>query len=227
MQHLVIAFAEAEHQAAFGRGAASCEQLQRAERGRVTGARTHLRGESLDGFDVVPDNIGLRRRHRVQQLGAGVEIWNKELDRCVVILSTDGFDGGSPVAGASVGQIITCNGCYDNVPKTHQLHAAGQLPGLCIVGRKRTSRARGAETAAPCADIAQNHEGSCPATPAFGFVGAHPAAANRVQGMFPNDPVHLGELRRAVEANFQPAGFFRYVYLVVIQLRHLSSLFSN
>ena len=59
------------------------------------------------------------------------------------------------------------------------------------------SRARGAETAAPCADIAQNHEGSCPATPAFGFVGAHPAAANRVQGMFPNDPVHLGELRRA------------------------------
>jgi len=45
--------------------------------------------------------------------------------------------------------------------------------------------------------------------------------------MFPNDPVHLGELRRAVEANFQPAGFFRYVYLVVIQLRHLSSLFSN
>ena len=81
--------------------------------------------------------------------------------------------------------------------------------------------------AAPSADVSQNHECRCPPAPAFGLVGTPAAAANRVQGMFPNDPVHLGELRRAVEANFQPAGFFRYVYLVVIQLRHLSSLFSN
>ena len=85
---------------------------------------------------------------------------------------------------------------------------------------------RGTEAAAPCADIAQNHEGRSSAAPAFGLVGTHAAAANRVQRMFSDYLLNLGVFRGSVEPDLQPSGFFQYIYLV-IKLRHLRSLFSN
>ena len=130
------------------------------------------------------------------------------------------------MCGAAVRQVVTRYRSYDDIPQFHQRDALGDPLGFLGVRGKGMSCSGGTEAAAPCADIAQNHEGRGSAAPAFGLVGTHAAAANRVQRMFSDYLLNLGVFRGSVEPDLQPSGFFQYVYLV-IKLRHLRSLFSN
>ena len=226
MQNFVIVLAESDHQSAFRHDTLFREVAQRLQTGAVLRPGAHHGGQSLDGFDVVPDDVGLRRRDRVQKFGAGVEIGNKELNYGVGILRADGLHRGGPMAGAAVREVVARHGCYDDIPEFHQCDAFGHAGGLSGVGGEGTSRSGGAEAAAPRADVAQNHEGRGPPAPAFRLVGAHAAATDRVQPVLLDDMPHLGPFRGTVEPDLQPSGFFQCVR-PVIKLRHLSSLFSN
>ena len=226
LQHFVIALAETDHQAALRYGAQPGQTAQRLQTGAVLGFRPDHGGQPLDGFDVVPDDVGLRRDDHLQQFGPGVEIGNKELNGGVGILRPDGTHGFRPMRRTSVGEVVARYRGYDDIPKSHQTDTLGQLGGFRRIGRQRTARSCGAKTAAPCTDIPEDHESRRTAAPAFGFVRTHSAAANRMQRVLFDDVLHIGVRRRAVEPDLQPVGFSQYV-CPVIQLRHLSSLFSN
>lgn len=140
--------------------------------------------------------------------GLRIQIGNKELNCGAGHLLADGLDGAGPVLGSAVRQVVPCDGGNDDIPQLHEPHALRNLLRFGGVGRCRMSGPGGAETAAPRADVAQNHEGSRTTAPALGLVGAESAAANRMQSMFPDDALHFGVLGRAVKANLQPIGFF-------------------
>ena len=226
LQNFIIALAKSDHQSAFRYDALPVQTAQGLQARTVLGSGAHHGGQSLDGFDVVPDDTGLRRDDHVQKVGPCVQIGNKELNYGVAVLRPDGLHGCGPMPGSAVGEVVARHGGYDDIPQFHQGDAFGHLSGLFGVGSKGMSGFGRAEAAAPGTDVSQNHEGRGSPAPAFGLIGAHAAAANRVQIVLLDDVPHLGPFGGAVETDLQPSGFFQYVYLV-IKLRHLRSLFSN
>nr|DAO23852.1 MAG TPA: hypothetical protein [Caudoviricetes sp.] len=219
LQHFVIAFAEADHQSAFGHGAPLREQAQRFEARFIGSPRTHQRRKPPDGFDVVPDDVGPGCEYRLQQCGIRIQIGNKELDRCVRILLPHGPHGSCPVSGPAVGQVIARDGGDDDMPELHQAGALGDLAGFRRIGRQGPARTRRTETAVARTDFTQDHESRRAAAPAFGLVGAHSARADRMEAVALHDPLHIRVFGGAVQPYFQPVGFFQYV-CPVIQLRH-------
>ena len=226
LQNFIIALAKSDHQSAFRYDALPVQTAQGLQARTVLGSGAHHGGQSLDGFDVVPDDVGLRRDDHLQQVGPCVQIGNKKLNYGVGVLCADGLHGCGPMGCSAVGEVVARHGSYDDIPQFHQCDAFGHLSWLLGVGSKGTARFGCAETAAPSADVSQNHECRCPPAPAFGLVGTPAAAANRVQIVLFDDLPHFAPFGSAVESDFQPSGFFQYIYLV-IKLRHLSSLFSN
>lgn len=225
-QHLLVALSEAHHHAALGHGAPLAEVAQRLEAGAVPGPGAQRGGEALDRFDVVAHDVGRRGEDRIQQLGPCVEVGNEQFDDRVGIAAADGLDGRGPVGGTAVGQVVARDGGDDGVAQPHQRDALGHLLRLVGIGREGSARAGGAEAAPPRAYLAQNHEGRRAAAPALGLVGALPAAAYRMQPPLLDDFTHARELVGTVEADLQPVGFFQDIS-PVMQLRHLSSLFSQ
>jgi hypothetical protein len=62
----------------------------------------------------------------------------------------------------------------------------------------------GAEGALPGAFVAQNHEGGCPATPAFTKIGTSGAPAYGVQVLLDQESLDSGKVFTAAQIAFKP-----------------------
>ena len=82
---------------------------------------------------------------------------------------------------AAVGEVLSGDGGDDAVTETELADGLGEARGLVGVKRQRAAGGHGAVVAAPCADVAEDHEGSGAALPAISDVGAVSLLADGVQ----------------------------------------------
>src|SRR5208337_2777754 len=92
------------------------------------------------------------------------------------------------MACASVGKIVAIYGGYHHVLQTQIGNCLGDVYRLKNVQQPmRVSALNHAKPAAPRASVAHEHEGGCPATPAFRHIGAVRFLANCVKVVVSKD----------------------------------------
>ena len=93
----------------------------------------------------------------------------------------DGLDGELKELGAAVLAVVAIDAGDDCVAQAHGGAGFRYTARLVEIDRERRAFLHGAESAAPRADVAENHERSGAAIPAFAHVGTSRALAYRVQ----------------------------------------------
>ncbi len=129
-----FAFAEAQHQAAFGRGTPAGDVFQYVEADPVFGARTYLRREAFDRLDVVPHDVGRRGENDIDQFFLAVEIGDQYLYGGIGVGFPYGTHGSGPMGGTPVGQVIPVHGGNYAMLQSHQRDRTGELARLVAVG---------------------------------------------------------------------------------------------
>ena len=80
LKHLLVCFAKAHHQPAFGGHAAVVDSAQQLEALCVVGLRAHLGVERGVGFHIVVDDVGLGVHDRAQGIAVALKIGDKHLN---------------------------------------------------------------------------------------------------------------------------------------------------
>ncbi|MNS29386.1 hypothetical protein D3C72_613840 [compost metagenome] len=212
LDDFLVGFAQAQHQAGFGRyvGHRELELLQQVQ--RPLEVRTGARGlvQARHGFQVVVEHIrrlsgGDRQghvhasaivRHQGLQLHAGGQL--ADLAQAI-----------DKVLGAAVAQIVAIHRGDHHVLQAQLGDGHGQVHRLVDVQRPGPAMADIAERTAPGADVAHDHEGRGATGKTLAEVRARGFFADTVQLVLAQqllDPVDLGRDRHA-HAN--PVGFAR------------------
>ena len=164
----------------------TCGQISLAapehfQRGRVLRARTHQRGQPLDGFQVVVENLGAGVEHGFQTIALRVEIRHEHLDDDARVHRAHRADRLREVVRAAVPQVVPRDGGDDDVFEPEPLDGLGHALGFVDLQREGLGRGHRAKTAGARAAFPGDHEGGGALAPAFPAVGALRALADGVQ----------------------------------------------
>ena len=94
---------------------------------------------------------------------------------------SNGCDGQREKFRASIFTIVTIHAGDDRVLQPELLAGFGNAARLVVIDLQRRSFLDGAESAAPGADVAQDHEGRGAAIPTFTYVRTRGALTHRVE----------------------------------------------
>ncbi len=214
LDDFLAAFAEAEHESAFG-GDDSVDHgfgfFEHGEGALVLGAGADERGEALDGFDVVVEDVRAGVHAELEGPVAVVEVGDEDFDDDVRVGGADGFDGEFEVFGSAVTEVVAGDGGDDDVA---EFHAGGGLcDALGFVGLERVGFGGfdGAESAGAGAFFTGDHEGCGAVAPAFPAVRALGFLADGDEVEVLDEGFGSPELRVIGEADFDPVRLFALV----------------
>lgn len=128
--------------------------------------------ESLDGFEVVVEDVRAGIHDQLECPVAIVEIRDEDFDDDFRVYLADGADGFAEMLGSTVFQVVSGDGGDDDVLEVHTrggLGDASRFVGLEGVGFGCFD---GAETAGAGALVTGNHEGGGALSPALPAVWA-------------------------------------------------------
>ena len=132
-EDLVAALPEAEHDAGF-RGDVASDHLLRLfqddEGTLVLGAGADERGEALDRFEVVVEDVRASVHDHLERPVAVVEIGDEHLDDDLGIHLADGADRFPEMLGAAIAEIVTGDGGDDDMAQVHAAGGLGDTGGL-------------------------------------------------------------------------------------------------
>ena len=177
-------FAEAEHDAAFGGDLAAGHffgAFEDVETAVVLGAAADERGEALDGFEVVIEDVGAGVDDGLEGVIAAVEVRDEDFDDDAGVFAADGFDGACEVEGTAVLEVVAGDGGDDDMIEVHAFGGFGDAVWFVGFEGEGLGGFDGAEAAGAGAAIACDHEGGGSLAPAFPAVGALSFLADRVE----------------------------------------------
>ena len=119
--------------------------------------------------------------HHAQRLFVALEVGDQHLDRQSGHAAADLADGVGEDARAANVVVVAVDAGDDGELQSQLLDGFGHAARLVEIDGCGRALGHGAETAAPRADIAQQHEGRGAVVPALADVGAVRRLANRVQ----------------------------------------------
>ena len=174
------------------------QQRQRAIQAR---APAHVAVQPRHRFDVVVEDVGLRRHDRFDRRAPAAKIGRQDFDTGRRLERADRADRFGEMGGAPVGEIVAVHRRQDDELEGHPLHGRAHPDGLQRVDRERLAVRDVAEAAGPRADVAEQEEGRRAAGETLAAVGAARLFADRVQPVRPHhglDLVQIGEAKLAL-----------------------------
>ena len=168
-----------------GLRAIAFRKLDDVERLPIIRLRAHAAVEARDGLHVVVEDVG----RGVEDAGDGVQVAAKiggqDFDASIGEGAAHFTNGLGEVMRASIGQVVTIDGSDDDVA---ELHVGGHARDVgWLIGVEHEfffcggTFGDGAESAAPGAEVAEDHEGGGAAMKALMHVGAARGFADGVE----------------------------------------------
>ena len=144
----------------------------------------HARRETADRFEVVVENVRVRREHRLDGLIVLVEIRHEDFDHNAGVQCAHRFNRLAEMFGATVLQIIARHRRDDDVLEPHPSRSLGHPVRLIRLERERLGRGHRAKSAGARAAVARDHERGRAFAPAFPMVRTLRALADGVEFEF-------------------------------------------
>ncbi len=178
--HFVVCFADPHHDAGFGRETGCFGPPQQFKGSFILGLWPNGRMQTLDGLNVVGQDIRPSFQHGLEGIPVAAKIWNQHLHLCFGRLVTNLADRLGPNRSPSVGQFIAVHRRDHHVRQIHDRHRFGGPCGLFQIQGGGAAGFDMTKTAGSRADITQNHQSRHARRPALAHVGAGCFLANRV-----------------------------------------------
>ena len=115
LEDLVLALADADHDAGLGDGALRLDAAEQLHRALVARAGAHGGVAPAHGLEVVGDDLGLRVDHHLEGGLVALEIADEDLDGHPGARLADADDRLGPDARAAVGQVVAVHARDDDV----------------------------------------------------------------------------------------------------------------
>ncbi len=179
---------------------------QHLEGALVAERRADTSVETWHGLQVVGEDVGLRRDHRVDVCLATLEVAREDLDPAAGHRGPHGPDRLGPVSGSAVGKVVARYAGQHDVSQPHGRNGVGdpcRLVGLDGIG---LGRHHVTETTSARAPGSQDQEGGLALLPALVDVGAHGLLAYGVELQTAHQSLQLCVVGAAAQAYFQPRG---------------------
>ncbi len=161
---------------------------------RIAGLDPDLARQARHRLEVVGEHVGPCLQDGVDGAGVALEVAGEDLEHQLGRAALHRPDGGGPVGGAAVAQVVAIHTGDDSVAQV-ELGEHGRHPlGLLGVGRQRAAGGDVTEATRTGADAAEDHDGQRAAVPALPDVGAGGALAHGVQAELA-DPGRAGLCR--------------------------------
>jgi hypothetical protein len=208
LKKLGLRLAETEHDATLGHqsGTEFAGTGEKIERELILRTGTHKRGEALDGFEIVVENIGPRLKNTLEWFVFAVEIRHKNFDDDFRIQRADGLDGFAKMIGTTVGKVITRNSGDHDMLEAEAFHPLRDALRLIFFEGERLGGIDGAKSTSPRATITCDHKSSSSPAPALPAIRALRAFANRVEAKIRNQTLGGKEDRIRGQAHLDPVG---------------------
>jgi len=145
------------------------------------GPQPDLPIETRHGLGVVIEHIGTCFHHDFDGGAVALKIGNQNFDTATRNALANGADGEGEEFGAAIGAIIAVHTGDHGETQSHDRDGFSNPPRLVVIHRQWRALFDGAETAAACTHVAQDHECRGAMIPAFADIGASRALTNRVE----------------------------------------------
>src|SRR5471032_2075924 len=208
--HFFVGFAQAQHQAGFGRNVRHhlLEALQQGQRPLVIRTRTRSLVQARHGFQVVVEHIWWLGGSDFQRhVHAPTVIRDQGFELHVRRQLADLTDAIGKVLGTAVTQVIAVHRSDHHVLEFQVGNGDGQAFRFVDVQWLRTTVADVAERAATGADVAHDHEGHGAAGEALAQVRAGHFFADAVQLVFAQQGLDAVDFRGNRDTHANPVGF--------------------
>ena len=110
---------------------------------------------------------------------------------------------------ATVSKIITIDRRNNNIAKPHFLYSLAEAVGFGDINGSRSTMSNITKRAAPCANVAENHERRGSVTKALTQIWAGRFLADRIKAFFSQDFLETHDLRSAGKFRSNPFRFFQ------------------
>ena len=187
-------------------GARCLVRSKHLQRSLVAGLGTNARVQTRNGLDVVVQDLGPRRQHRVERFRTAHEVWDQHLDRRARGLAADLADRLREDLGTTVGQLVAVHARDDRVTERHLGDGLADALRLRRIHDARSPGLHRAESARPRAGVAEDHERRGAGAPALGHVRAMRFLADRVQLLAAHEAPQVLVRRSRREADLEPVG---------------------
>ena len=138
------------------------------------------------------DDVGSRLNDQTQRIEVVLKVWNQHLDAHLRTLLLDQPYGSCEVSGASVGEVVPVHRGQHHIGEVHLGEGECHMLGFVLIENSRgPSGCDHAEPAGPAADVAHEHQGSGPSSPAFVDVRAVRLFADCVKVEVSQEPLEL------------------------------------
>src|SRR5580704_2464348 len=203
-------FAESHHHSAL-RHHAGRELLgifQQREAAFVTGSGAHRAVKTRHGFGVVIENVGPRLEHNLQRFFESLKVRNQHLDAAIRNQLANLANGLGENSGATDVVIVTIHAGHNGVLQTQRGHSFSHAARFVPVDRLGPALRHGAESAAPGADVTQQHESRGLVIPALADVGALGRLADGVQPQPARQLLEVVKVLSNRRFGSEPVGFW-------------------
>ena len=164
----------------------------------------HSRRQATDGFQIVIENLRVRRQHHLNGFIAVLKIRHQHLDDNSRIQLTHLFNRLAEMFRAAVLQVIARHRRDDDVPQLHPPRRLGHAKRFISFERERLGGRNRAKAARTRAAVACDHERRRAFAPAFPMIRALGAFADCVQLQLIEQPARAREAVRRGQRDAQP-----------------------
>lgn len=155
--------------------------VQHVQRAFIARPEPDLAVEARDRFRVVVQYFRFGCQHDVHGGVRALKVRDEHFDAAAGDALADGADGQGKELGSTVLAIVAVDAGDDGELKSQGGAGFGDPARFVVIHGQRPAFLDGAETAAPRADVAENHKGCRSLIPAFADIGTGSTFADRVE----------------------------------------------
>jgi len=150
----------------------------------VLRARSHMRRQTLHGFQIMIKNVRARCQDDIQRVLVPVKIRSQDFDDPLRKVTMQFANAFGEDRCATVRQIIACDRRDNDMTQVQCRGGARQALGFPGINAFRLPRFHRTKSTMARADIAEDHERQAAARKTFPAIGALAAHADRIQPFF-------------------------------------------